>query len=106
MRLELASFQVEDVEFSSETRLSAKTLYVNENELKEHLLPDPYIEDIRMEVARPGESTRIVHAVDVVEPRDKASGPGRGVSGAARVTDSGGQRHDEQIGGDDSNRDG
>ena len=76
MRLELASFQVEDVEFSSETRLSAKTLYVNENELKEHLLPDPYIEDIRMEVARPGESTRIVHAVDVVEPRDKASGPG------------------------------
>ena len=76
MRLELASFQVEDVEFSLETRLSAKTLHVNENELKEHLLPDPYIEDIRMEVARPGESTRIVHAVDVVEPRDKASGPG------------------------------
>ena len=76
MRLELASFQVDDVEFSSETRLSGKTLYVNERELKEHLLPDPYIEDIRMEVARPGESTRIVHAVDVVEPRDKASGPG------------------------------
>ena len=90
MRLELASFQVEDVEFSSETRLSGKTLYVNEMELKEHLLPDPYIEDIRMEVARPGESTRIVHAVDVVEPRDKASGAGDGVSGAARVTDSGG----------------
>lgn len=76
MRLELASFRVDDVVFSSETRLEGKTMYVNECELKDHLLPNPYIEDFQVDVARPGESVRIVHAVDVVEPRDKASGPG------------------------------
>ncbi len=76
MRLELASFQIDNVELAPETRLSGGTLYVNESELKEHLLPDPYIDDIRVDVARPGESARIVHAVDVVEPRDKAAGPG------------------------------
>lgn len=76
MRLELASFRVENVDFGPEPRLSGGTLYVNENELREHLLPDPYIEDIQFDVARPGDSTRIVHAIDVVEPRDKASGPG------------------------------
>ena len=76
MRLELASFQVDNVVFAPETRLSGNTLYVNENELKDHLLPDPYIADIRFDIARPGESARIVNAIDVVEPRDKASGTG------------------------------
>ena len=76
MRLELASFQVNDVVFSSETRLADKTLHVSVNELKDQLLPNPYIQDIQLHVARPGESVRIVHAIDVVEPRDKASGPG------------------------------
>ena len=76
MKLEVASFQVDDIVLAPETRLSGNTLYVSEGELKDHLLPDPYIEDIRVDVARPGESTRIVNAIDVVEPRDKASGPG------------------------------
>ena len=76
MKLELASFQVDNVVLASETRFSGNTLYVNEAELKDHLLPDPYIEDIRLDVARPGESARIVNAIDVVEPRDKASGGG------------------------------
>ena len=76
MRLEMSSFQVDNVVLASRTRLSGNTLYVSEKELKGHLLPDPYIEDIRFDVARPGESTRIVNAIDVVEPRDKPSGPG------------------------------
>ena len=76
MRLELASFQVDDVVFSPETRLEGKTLHVNVTELKDRLLPNPYIQDVKVEVARPGESVRIVNAIDVVEPRDKISGPG------------------------------
>lgn len=76
MKLELASFQVDNVVLASETRLSGNTLYVNEAELKDHLLPDSVIEDIRLDVARPGESARIVNAIDVVEPRDKVSGAG------------------------------
>ncbi len=76
MRLELASFQVDDVVFSPETRLEGKTLFVNVTELKDRLLPNPYIQDVKVEVARPGESVRIVNAIDVVEPRDKISGSG------------------------------
>lgn len=75
MKLELASFRIDDVVLAPETRLCGSALYVNEAELKDHLLPDPYIQDIRLDVARPGESARIVNAIDVVEPRDKASGP-------------------------------
>ena len=76
MRLEMATFRVNNVKFGPEIRLAGDTLYINERELRGHLLPDPYIRDIRFYVARPGERTRIVHAVDVVEPRDKESGPG------------------------------
>ena len=76
MRLELDSFQVDDVVFSSETRLEGKTLYVDQCELKDRLLPNPYIEDIEVDVARPGERVRIVNALDAVEPRDKVSGFG------------------------------
>ena len=76
MRLELATFRVENVAFGPETRLSGGTLYVNRDELKAHLLPDPNIEDVIIDVARPGESARIVNAIDIVEPRDKESGPG------------------------------
>ena len=76
MRLELAFFQVNDVVFSPETRVEGKTLHVNVSELKDRLLPNPYIEDIQVHVARPGDRVRIVHAIDVVEPRDKVSGPG------------------------------
>ena len=76
MRLELASFQVDDVVLSSITRLEGKTLHVNLTELKDRLLPNPYILDVKVDVARPGESVRIVNAIDVVEPRDKVSRPG------------------------------
>ena len=76
MKLELASFQVDNVALAPETHLSNKTLFVSEGELKDHLLPDPFIQDIRIDVARPGESARIVNAIDVVEPRAKASDAG------------------------------
>ena len=76
MRLEIASFQVDDVVFCSETRLDGNTLLINERDLKDRMLPNPYIKDIRLDVARPGESVRIVNALDVVEPRDKVAGYG------------------------------
>ena len=39
-------------------------------------MDDAYFEDVTVHVAHPGDSTRIIHAVDVVEPRAKLSGPG------------------------------
>ncbi len=49
---------------------------MNTDELKAYLLEDSPFQDIEIDVARPGEKTRIVHALDVVEPRVKVSGPG------------------------------
>ena len=100
MRLELVSFQVNDVVFSPETRVEGKTLHVNVSELKDRLLPNPYIEDIQVHVARPGDRVRIVHAIDVVEPRDKVSGPGAIFPGRLGPAGAGGKWHDKQIGGD------
>ena len=44
-----------------------------------------------MDVARPGESVRIVNAIDVVEPRDKVSGPGAIFPGRLGTAGAGGK---------------
>ncbi len=80
-----------------ETRLQGNTLYVNESELKDALLPNPYIEDIRVDVARPGESVRIANALDVVEPRVKKSGPGVMFPGRQSPTWERNTRTDERL---------
>lgn len=77
MRLELASYDVEDVVFSNSNALVHGVLHLDKSGLLEHLSEVSPFESIDVEIARPGESVRIVHALDVVEPRAKAPGPGR-----------------------------
>ncbi|MFQ5933031.1 MAG: glycine/sarcosine/betaine reductase component B subunit [Dehalococcoidia bacterium] len=76
MRLQLGTFHVQDVAFSDETRLQDGVLYVNGEELQTYLSQDSLFDAIEVDIARPGEETRIVHALDIVEPRVKVSGPG------------------------------
>ena len=80
MRLELRTVEIKDVVLGHETCLSAGILKINVEQLKDLLLPDPFIDAIEIDVVRPGESARIIHALDIVEPRFKISGstfPGR-----------------------------
>ena len=80
MRLELRTIEIKDVVLGHETYLSAGILNINVEQLKALLLPDPFIDTIEIDVVRPGESARIIHALDIVEPRFKVSGstfPGR-----------------------------
>ena len=77
MHLELASYDVKDVVFSDANGLVDGVLHVNKAALLEHLAQVSPFEALEVEIARPGESVRIVHALDVVEPRAKAPGPGR-----------------------------
>lgn len=74
--LHLGSFQVRDVVTGSHTGLQAGVLSVNIAELKERLLEDSWFSDVDVEIVRPGSSVRIVHVVDVVEPRIRVSDPG------------------------------
>ncbi|GAB4370527.1 MAG: glycine/sarcosine/betaine reductase component B subunit [Deltaproteobacteria bacterium] len=54
---------------SSRTGLENQTLLVNPNEIKSILLSDSNIKDVKVEVAHPGESVRIVPIKDILEPR-------------------------------------
>jgi glycine reductase len=60
---------VSDLGFSSPTRLENGKLSINIDELTRLLQADPNIRDVRMAIARPGESVRIIPVKDIVEPR-------------------------------------
>lgn len=74
MKLELASFYVKDIQFCEKTEFRDGILKVNKQELIELLLCDNRLKDVELDIARPGEETRIIPVKDVIEPRIKASG--------------------------------
>lgn len=76
MRLELCTFFVKDILFSDKTKLENGILLINQKELRAFLNEDGKLEDVEIHVARPGERTRIVHIMDIVEPRIKVRGAG------------------------------
>ena len=76
MKLEMVTFPVEDVRFSQQTRYNKGTLEINKNELIALVLEDKKTASADLDVAFPGEQTRIAFVRDVVEPRVKVAGPG------------------------------
>ncbi|MCL4458877.1 MAG: glycine/sarcosine/betaine reductase component B subunit [Chloroflexi bacterium] len=76
MRLELATFEVKDVVFGPRTALQDGTLSIDREELQRLLLEDENLRNVEIELARPGEETRIIHVLDALEPRLKVTGPG------------------------------
>jgi sarcosine reductase len=76
MKLELVSFPVKDVRFKGETRYHDQVLEISKEELLGMVLTDRRIVRAELDVAFPGEKTRIVRIRGIVEPRVKVSGPG------------------------------
>jgi sarcosine reductase len=75
MRLELASFPVEEVAFGDATCLDGARLLISRDELA-RAVAHPAISGVDAELTRPGESVRVTQVSDVVEPRVKVSGGG------------------------------
>ena len=75
MKLELGCVQINDIQFASESKVENGTIYVNAEELKA-LLEDENLKSVELEIARPGESVRIMPVKDVIEPRVKVNGGG------------------------------
>lgn len=75
MKLSMSSFQVDRIEPANRTIWKDGTLFLNLEELKGLILKDEVIADVSIEVAHPGEKTRIIHVLDAVEPRVKVEGP-------------------------------
>lgn len=76
MKLELASFQIEDVEFGPRTELAGRRLVVNPEAVRRLVLEDSHFADVEVHLVKPGEPVRVINGLDAVEPRWKVSGPG------------------------------
>ncbi|MDP6454658.1 MAG: glycine/sarcosine/betaine reductase component B subunit [SAR202 cluster bacterium] len=96
MRLEVGTFPVHDIVFGSDTRWADGVLEVDKKELLELMLEDASVAWADIEVARPGDSTRIVRIHDVIQPKVKAQGPGAiypGIAGRPVETVGSGRTH-------------
>ncbi len=76
MKLELCNFEVRETSFGDSTSWKDGRLEINHDELVRILKDDPSVADVEVELARPGESVRIVNQIDVIEPRVKVQGDG------------------------------
>lgn len=81
MKLKFGDILIEDIRPGEKTEIKDKVLFVSEAEIKELLLKDNRIKDVKLDFARPGEKTRIIPVKDVIEPRFKAEGEGNGFPG-------------------------
>jgi glycine reductase complex component B subunit alpha and beta len=75
LRLELGEIKINDFQFGSCTKVEDGVLFVNKEELLAKI-GDERLESISIEIARPGDETRIIPVKDVIEPRVKVSGGG------------------------------
>ncbi len=73
MDLMLAYYDVNHVKFDGKTEIKDGVLFINRNELKSYLLIDKTFSDIEIEITHPGEMTRIVNVLDIVDPRKKVN---------------------------------
>jgi len=71
MSLNLEIIQIKDVCFGSETKIENGKLNINKDMLIEYLY-NPIFKSISVDIAKPGDSVRIIPVKDVIEPRIKA----------------------------------
>ena len=71
MSLKVGNITITDIMFSEKSEIVGSTLKVNKEELMSVLNTDPRISKIEFDIAKPGESVRIIPVKDVIEPRVK-----------------------------------
>lgn len=76
MKLDIGTFPVSKVVFDAETRLDDEVLKIRRQELEELVRGDPRIAGLDLDIVEPGESARVIHVCDAIEPRVKVSGAG------------------------------
>jgi len=69
MRLEVGNIHIKKVQLGEKTEIKQGVLYVNAAELKAHLEEDKRLGRVDVDIANPGDSTRIVRIQQVYEPR-------------------------------------
>jgi len=99
MRLEVGSFHINSIEYGVRTGVDGGTLVVNGEEVRRLVLGDSHFADVRVHLARPGETIRIINAKDAVEPRWKVDGPGGVFPGFVSAPTTVGEGRTHRLGG-------
>lgn len=74
MSLELRKIHINDVVFSAENKIENNVLHLNKISLSEFIKEDKRIKEVDFDIAKPGQSVRILPVKDVIEPRVKLKG--------------------------------
>jgi len=74
MELELRKIYIKDIVFDERTYVDSGVLRINKEEITELILEDERISDVIIDIAKPGDSIRIIPVKDVIEPRAKLGG--------------------------------
>ena len=74
MNLELREIRINDICFDNECRIVNDTLHVDPAVLEDLVLEDTRVKSVSFDIARPGESVRILPVKDIIEPRAKFGG--------------------------------
>lgn len=99
MRLDVGIFPISRIIFDNQTRLDDDGLWINPDELRQLILADPRIAGVRIELVEPGESARVIHICDAIEPRIKIEGPGACYPGLLGPVDTVGRGVTHRLGG-------
>ena len=75
MKLELGKIKINDINFGDKTEVKDGVLTVNKDELMDTIAEDR-LEDIQIDIVKPGDDVRIIPVKDVIEPRVKVEGEG------------------------------
>lgn len=77
MKLELCKIVVDKLEWGPRTSAHNGTLTINKDELAAKILEDKALKNVVLELAHPGDETRILPVKDAIQPRYKLEGPGQ-----------------------------
>lgn len=91
VELEFNYIDIEDIVFADKTCVEGKRLLVCRQEVIDLVLQEPKIESVKLDIALPGESTRILSVKDVIEPRVKLDKHGKYFGGVLRPVDNTGR---------------
>jgi glycine reductase complex component B subunit alpha and beta len=100
VQLELGTFPVREARFGARTRWTDGLLEIDREAVLDLARSDPNLRHVDVDLARPGESVRIINVADVIEPRVKVDGTGvcyPGVCGRSVATVGRGRTH--RLGG-------
>ena len=81
LKLELHKVKIDKIAFGDEFSVKGGVLTINKKAIIDHLMDDDRLASVDVELAHPGEKTRIMPVKDVVEPRCKIEGANEVVPG-------------------------